>query len=366
MLGKGASFDEVNGSTIPQSWNDASKEIMSHGKPTTVMVIGEIDSGKTSFCTFLANMALKKRWKVAVIDADVGQSDIGPPSTIGFGHVMKPIKDLFDIEAENAYFVGSTSPSGAVSRVVEGLTMLKSKVLETSVDFLVINTDGWVDGEDATKYKVLLTQTVVPTVVVGIQQENELNPILSKLEDMTVFEVSSPSAIRKRSREKRKVLRELSYMKYLKKAKVQSFPFSWIKVEGAPFRVGVPPTKGQRERVTELLGVSPIYYMETPEAFFIVLGESQWVNGDRVKRVEERFGKRTKVIREGEEEGLLVALQNVRGDFLGIGILYGIDYKRKVMKVYAPTSENVSTICVGQIKLDKKGREIGLNPVFAD
>lgn len=110
MLGEDASVEETDGSTIPQSWESASKEILSHKKPVKVMVMGDVDSGKTSFCTYLLNLALKKGWKTAIIDGDLGQSDIGPPSTIGFSHVTAPLKDPFEIEAENAYFVGLTSP----------------------------------------------------------------------------------------------------------------------------------------------------------------------------------------------------------------------------------------------------------------
>jgi polynucleotide 5'-kinase involved in rRNA processing len=48
-LGENASFEEVEGTTIPSSWENASKEAVSHGKPATVMVMGGVDSGKTIF-----------------------------------------------------------------------------------------------------------------------------------------------------------------------------------------------------------------------------------------------------------------------------------------------------------------------------
>ena len=87
---------------------------------------------------------------------------------------------------------------------------------------------------------------------------------------------------------------------------------------------------------------------------------------EQIKEVEESFGKRAKVIREGEEEGLLVGLLDERGKFLGIGILCGVDYKRGVMKVYTPVREDVFTIRFGQIKLDENGREIGLSTVYSN
>jgi len=304
-LGENASFEEVDETTIPSSWENASKEAVSHGKPVTVMVMGGVDSGKTSFCAYLANRSLKEKLKVAVIDGDLGQSDIGPPSTVGFSHVTKPIKDLFEMEVESACFIGVTTPSLAVSKVIEELTTLKDRALETSVDFLIVNTDGWVEGEDAVKYKVQLAEKAAPDIVVGIQQADELTPILTVLkETMRIVAIDSPVAIRKRSREKRKTLRELGYKKYLKNAKVQLFHLSQVKIKD-------------------------------------VLSEG-WEN----------------LTEEQAEEDLLVALQDTQLNFLGIGILYGIDFERGLVKVYTPVSENVSTILVGKVKLNKKGTEL--------
>ncbi len=72
------------------------------------------------------------------------------------------------------------------------------------------------------------------------------------------------------------------------------------------------------------------------------------------------------MIRDGEEEGLLVGLQDDKGTFLGIGVLVGVDYRKSAMNIYTPISEKVSTIRVGQVKLDKSGREIGLGPIFTE
>ncbi|MFQ6064391.1 MAG: Clp1/GlmU family protein [Candidatus Bathyarchaeia archaeon] len=365
-LGEDASFEEVEGSTIPSSWDDALKEIKACGRPLTVMVMGEVDSGKTSFCTYLINHALKMKWKAAIIDADLGQSDVGPPSTMGFSRVTMPIKDLFEIEeAEKAHFVGLTSPSQVIYRVMEALVELKKDVESEDVDFLVINTDGWISGEEAVRYKVALAEKVKPDVVAGIQESHELVPILTALKETKTLAIDSPSAIKKRSQEKRKVLRELGYKKYLKKAKIRSFPLNWVKVERVLVGTGTSPQAERVKEIEEILGTSPVYCEENPTTVFVVLRRNSWIDEERVRKIEDGLEKWVRVIRDGEEEGLLVGLHNENGVFLGIGILDGIDYRRRVMKVYTPVSEKVSSIRVGQIKLDKDGREIGLSPVFS-
>jgi polynucleotide 5'-hydroxyl-kinase GRC3/NOL9 len=365
MLGEGASVNEVDEGTVPSSWDDAAKEIFSLNKPVTVMVVGSMDSGKTSFCTFLANKAVMKNWRTSIIDADLGQSDVGPPSTVGFNFVTEPVKDLFEIDAQDAVFVGSTSPSGAINKVIEGLTQLKDRVMAAAVDFLVINTDGWVDGEEAAAYKTRLAEKVDPSAVVGMQRGNELTPILDALHGIKVFVIDSPQLIQPRSREKRKLLRELSYKKYLKRAKIHSLSLNWIKVKDSLFGAGGSLSRKRLETLRNLLGKRPLYSEETVNAILVVLSKNKVVTEEQIKAVEEYFGKRVKVIQEGDEEGLLVGLKDEEDNFLGIGILHEVDYKRRILKVYTPVSEKVSMLCFGQLKLDKNFRETGLSTVYS-
>jgi len=363
VLGENASFEEVDGSTIPSSWGTVSEELTPARKPLTVMVIGDVDSGKSSFCTYLANKALEKKSRVAIIDADLGQSDLGPPSTISFSRVLVPVKDLFEVEAESAYFIGLTSPSGVTEEVIEKLSSLKSIASKYDVDVLIVNTDGWVEGEEAAAYKIRLIETIAPDVVVGMQNENELSPILGSVKERKVFSVNLPSVIRERNREKRKILRELSYKKYLRDSKIQSFPLNWINIEGAFFKTKNHPAESLR-KIRTILETPPIYFEETPDNIFLVLRKDQWIRKDSIEKIESDYGKKVKIVREGDEEGFLVALQDKDGRFLGVGIVRNIDYRRLVMKVFTPVYKNVATILVGQIKLDEKGREIGVSPVF--
>jgi polynucleotide 5'-kinase involved in rRNA processing len=275
------------------------------------------------------------------------------------------VKDLFEIEAERAYFVGVTSPTGAAKRVLEGLTTLKTQASDMNIDFLIINTDGWIEGEAATEYKASLVEHVRPDVIVGTQHGEELAPILDALDKAKTLTVRASPVVHKRSREKRKILRELAYAKYLKNAKVESFPLDWIKVEGGVFGVGRALTREQVRLVRDAVGrYAPLYSEETPTRVLVVLRKGQWVDEEEIKKAEERLGKRLKVIIDGEEDGLLVALSNERGEFLGIGILCGVDYRRRVMKVYTPVAENVASLRFGQMKLDKNGREIGLSTIL--
>ena len=84
------------------------------------MVIGESDTGKTTLVTAIANTLRARRPGVAVIDADLGQSEIGPPTTIGLGRIRRRVGRLADADVVALYIVGVTSPARHLLRVVVG------------------------------------------------------------------------------------------------------------------------------------------------------------------------------------------------------------------------------------------------------
>ncbi len=360
-LGEGANAEEVDGNTVPASWVKAHEELLNlEPKSATAMVLGCIDSGKTSFCTYLVNKALQAKRKVAVLDGDLGQSDIGPPCTVSYTYVIKPITDLFSLQARNAFFVGETSPSGATDKAIEGLISLQAEISAGNPEILIINTDGWIDGECAINYKVQLAEKLNPDVIFCIQQKDELTPLSNALGKFKKVAVESPPAIVQRDTEKRRNLRELGYVKYLRNAKVQSLSLGWLKVEGNSL-FGIGKTRmsmRQSGKICGLLGMKPLHISELADRVCIVIGRRRWIDPENIKKAEESMEKKVVVTRKGEEEGLLVGLYNAERKFLGIGVLQEIDYLRNTVKICAPVTEEISSLALGKVKLDKNMKEI--------
>ncbi len=140
-------------------------------KPAVVLVLGKIDSGKSSYCTYLVNKLVDGKCRVAVLDGDLGQSDIGSSGTVSYAIASKPVTELYDLKLENAFFVGVTSPIMAIAKTIEGLAALKAEILQKPVDFVVVNTDGWVEGDIAVQYKTALVKELKPDVIVGVQAD---------------------------------------------------------------------------------------------------------------------------------------------------------------------------------------------------
>jgi polynucleotide 5'-hydroxyl-kinase GRC3/NOL9 len=359
-LGESASVEEIDGKTIPDSWANAFEELMRiDKKPTTAMVLGTVDSGKTSFCTYLINRLLGEGKRVAILDGDIGQSDIGPPCAVSYAFASKPVTDLFSLRAQNAFFVGTTSPSTEIDKVIEGLTMLKEEMLSGNPDFVIVNTDGWIEGEDAVSYKVRSVTELHPDMIFLIRQQDLSTPILDALKDFTTVVVDFPSTVKQRSREKRRSLRELGYIKYLRNARVQSIPIGWLKIEENGF-FGFSKTyenTRQAGRIYELLGMKPLRLAELKDRILIFVGKRRWINDDAIKKVEEFTKKKIVVVRKGDEEGLFTALYDSDRKFLGTGILQEVDYERKTLKILTPVSKEISTVALGKVKLDKNLKE---------
>jgi polynucleotide 5'-hydroxyl-kinase GRC3/NOL9 len=359
-LGDTASAEEVEGNTVPASWTASCEELLNlQTKPVTAMVLGAVDSGKTSFCTYLVNKMLGEKRKVAVLDGDLGQSDIGPPSTVAYAFVTRPITDLFSLRAKNACFVGDTSPSRVTDKVIAALAALKKELLASNAEFVVINTDGWVEGECAVSYKIQLAEELNPDVIFCIQQKDELAPLIKGTEKFKKVVIESPSAIRQRDIERRRSLRELGYIKYLGNAKVQSLSLSWLKVEGNELFDICKTYMNARQasKIYGLLGMKPLHLSELNDRVCVIIGRRRWINTDNIKKVEEYTKKKVVVVRKGEEEGLLAGMYDVKGRFLGVGVLQEIDYLRKTVKISTPVSRDISVLVLGKVKLDKSMKE---------
>jgi len=365
-LGESGKTEEIDGDTIPPSWAESCEELLKiHDKPVTAMVLGAVDSGKTSFCTYLANKALSQKIQVAILDGDLGQSDVGPPGTISYAFMTKPTTDMFNASAKNAFFVGTTSPSACIDKALEGFCSLLKEVLAGHPDLVIVNTDGWVEGEEAVTYKRRLVEEMKPNMVFSLQQKDELAPLLQVLEGFSVRIIDSPLTARERSREKRKSLRELGYRKYLRNAKVQSLPLGWVKIEDSEL-FGLGKKDGhtmQAKKVYELLGMKPLHFAELKDKLAVVIGRTRWIEGENIKKAEKFAGKKVVVYRKGDEKGVLTALYGNDRKFLGIGVLQEIDYIRKTMKLLTPVSADVSVVTLGEVKLDKNFKE---TPLFGE
>lgn len=215
---------------------EVKEEIRQGQKPLTLFMLGGVDVGKTYTVTSIANRFYEQGLKVAVVDADVGQSDIGPPCCIGMGILEKGIQKLSEVPLHSLFFVGNTSPNGCMRECMKGAVAAVKKAEELSADVIIVDSTGWIEGEDAKRFKLLEIKEINPSFVIAIEKEDELEHILSHLNKiLKVVKLRMSREARSRTSEKRKLLREESYNKYFRAARDRVFELSileWIPAKG--------------------------------------------------------------------------------------------------------------------------------------
>ena len=347
---------EVDAPAIPSSWRAAVEEILSKKDNRSILIMGGVDSGKTSFSVYLANSALRRGWRIAVLDCDLGQSDLGPPGTISLCFVDKQFTDLFTLFPDESVFIGITSPSGVVDKVVKAAAKLKNVASSSGKNLLITNTDGWIEGEDAVEYKVKLIEALDPDCIVAIQAGGELEPIISSAGKRRVISVEPPEKARRRDQETRRLLRGFAYKKHLKGSRTRTFPLKWIQVEGS-LNLNSQVAERLRERIEKILGEEILYCEEKLRFIVIVTERNTHLDMERLRTAEAEIGKKIIALQKGDEKGILVSLEDRNEKMLGIGTIESIDFRNGVVKVRTPVDKPVSKIKVGRIRLDPEGNE---------
>ncbi|RLI28904.1 hypothetical protein DRO58_01075 [Candidatus Bathyarchaeota archaeon] len=349
-------FVEKMDEPYPSSWLNVIEEALK--LKGTVIVMGGVDVGKSTLCTLITNIALLKGLKVAVIEGDVGQAEIGPPTTVSLAIPKRPSPDLFRQNPVASEFIGSTSPMGFEDEVVEALAKLKTKAEAYGVDMVVVNTDGWVEDGKAVEYKVGLADVLKPSLIALLCRKDELEDLRRRLmERFNVLIVQPLPNARRRDRGARKELRELSYQKNLRGSGLRSIPVSWVKIHNHDLGTGVVLSEERFRILNEKLNGGLVYGEETPNGLLLVLND-RLVSEDDVRKIFENYSRPVNVIWKGSEKGLIVGLYDRRGEFMGIGVIGEVDYGRRVLKIHTPCQKPIGIIKLGYVKLVGSWKEV--------
>jgi polynucleotide 5'-hydroxyl-kinase GRC3/NOL9 len=137
---------------------------------TTIMLVGDTDTGKSTLAIYLANMAIRMGFVPSVIDGDIGQGDLAPPTAIGAAVLSKQVVDLRDVDVNNRddthlfEFVGSLSPAGFEGLIAKKLRSMLDRTRPLA-DICIVNTDGYVrDG--GVQYKEMIAEELQPDIVI--------------------------------------------------------------------------------------------------------------------------------------------------------------------------------------------------------
>ena len=333
-------------------------ELLEVGK-AKVMIIGDQDSGKSGLTLYLSNKLILSGRRTAIIDTDIGQSDVGPPTTIGLSLPGKPLADYGLLPLTDAYFVGDKSPAGHLLPMVVGTKEMVDEALSFEVDFALVNTTGLIRGGLALALKRFKFEAVKPEMVIGLQRDEEIEHILRLFEESCeVIRVEVPIAVRAKSRGERVRFRRIKLASYLRGAKKKEIDLGRVKVLNGLYGTEVFDA-GLASHLKSVFGREPdamLYDGEVLTAFFERLSSRRGVN----LFPYEPYGE-VRVVDLSHYKGLLLALYDRDDRFLGLGVLERLDLKgsKLVLRTNVDRLGDLASVHLGYILLDEELNERG-------
>src|ERR671917_2035206 len=135
-------------------------------KTFTVMLVGDTDTGKSTLSIYLANMAIRNGLIPSIIDGDIGQGDLAPPTAIGAAVFSKKLGDLRDVNASQFEFIGGISPVGFETLIAKKLRSILDRIRTSSVtNICIVNTDGYV-RDSGIQYKAMIVEELQPDAII--------------------------------------------------------------------------------------------------------------------------------------------------------------------------------------------------------
>lgn len=270
----------------------------------TIVLLGGIDTGKTSFGLSVAEAARAQGIPVGYVDADVGQSTIGPPTCVG----LKLCQGLDRVDAQSVAvadelaFVGSTSPEGHLLPQVASTARLVDHARAAGCELIIVDTSALISGVYAELLKYYKMDLIRPSSVVGFQRGMELDPILGVVSrffpvDLAVLRVETE--VVERSAEERLSAREERLASYFQ-----------------------PPLSRWRVKTTVFMPALP------PETDLAKL------------------------------DGLVVGLEDGTGTCKGIGLLE-YDKDEDVLRMVSTLTEGAKGLRLGSIRITSEGKMLG-------
>lgn len=353
---------------FPKKWANTTKIFDDLPLPTIIPILGDIDSGKTSLTAFLANTAFKKGLKVAIVDADVGQSSIGQPGFVSMGFIEKTVSLLSEVKLKGAYFIGSNTPSRLLHRAIAGMEIMVKKALENKAEIVLIDTSGWVYGRSARELKTSLILMLQPRILIALQRGKEIEHLLAPFEKSLVKIIRLPAPkTYKRSREKRKFLREILYRKNLEGGREITLSLEQIGLRYTLLGSGTQIKPEKYEEIKHILGHFPVYMEESADLLYIVLPDEEIkITKEITKHLGNQLGKTEVYLAQKRDfENVLVAFQDENNDYIGTGIIKKVDFENRVITFYTSTDKKrIRFVQFGLIKVSEDGEELGYTKIL--
>ncbi|KPV40239.1 hypothetical protein AN478_08970 [Thiohalorhabdus denitrificans] len=312
---------------IPRDWVRAAEAMLAAGGGR-IVVAGAADRGKSSFCRYLTGRFLEAGKEVALLDADIGQKDLGPPAALTLGF-RAPGREPED-GPHAFYFVGAVSPRGHFLPVAVGAGRL---LAQAGAQPVIVNTDGLVHGPGRILRHYQM-EALDPDHVVALEAEGEAGAVPAPL-GATVHRLRPAPSARPRSPAERKAARQRAFRAHFRNAGRAVLDLETFHLERCLLFSG---------RTVDPGGF--LHAEETPEGPLVV-GNRPVPDGT------------TKRLPAGFERDLLCGVLDADGRCLGLARLARLDFRTRRLTLWTPVPPTrIRGLQLGDLYVDAEGREL--------
>ncbi|NOZ89362.1 MAG: hypothetical protein GXO15_05495 [Crenarchaeota archaeon] len=196
VAGSGAAYTRVPSGRVFEAWSSLVEKLEAEGA-SRIVVVGGMETGKSTLVTWLHNVL-----GLGVVEADVGQNELGLPACVAYSSDSRRAVALSDLEPSGCLFVGHVSAEKVMDLVVSA-AVASARRLRGG---FVVDTDGFVAGRGV-YYKAALAAALEADAVVVMGSAPALSAALRAL-GLRVYEAPAPELPRERSRLDRRSFRQ--------------------------------------------------------------------------------------------------------------------------------------------------------------
>ena len=316
-------------------------------------MVGSIDTGKSTFCRFLVDQGVSQGLRVGLVDTDIGQSQIGPPTTIGV-KILSQNPDWDTVEADSLYFVGWISPEGHLLQCVTGVRLMVDTAFKAGADCVVIDTTGYVKGMGGVALKRQKIEIIQPRYLVCIQRAGELDAIVAgfnAFRSMKIYRLSPHQSVTSKTVNYRRKYREARVNRYFSETVEARLPFEQFRGQRSPFFIGRRANAKELEILSDTANEQILYAEWGHRTLALV---PRGVLSDQARsHIKSRLSLTNLVARTPEYfKGRFVGLVNGEGEMVSVGIIKAADFETNHLKVRCKlgTADETKVVQFGQYK----------------
>ncbi len=367
VVGSGGSFERVSSEDeVIDVWLEMADHIaQSSIRPLKIIVIGPVESGKTTLSAFLSNYLNQKGLSTCLVEGDVGQEDLAIPATVALAKITKPFIWQRELSFNDIRFVGCISPQYCTAELLAGLVDLINENIG-KCDVFVINTDGWVSSDGGLTHKLSIIRWIKPTHVLVLSESIHkfLKEVLGNY--AKVMYVKPPCNVKLRDVVDRRNLRSEAYRRYFSNASVRTIKLGEVGfIKSRIFNTTKLSLNELNELFPNLSEIQNfiIYAGISENRVYILLDDKGLRDVQNLKIVS--LGKlpeiNVNVVLRSEVKGCLVGVLGEGFKDVGAGIIEDVFLEdgNVFLKIRTPYEGLITALVGSNIKLSEDFKEVG-------